>query len=103
MLISPLQLHHDLDILTTTSPSGPHTALVMLPQGLILCSASKYDDTFDDDSEEAYIDEPERLRILCGMASQWEDDDSAKVECEVSSTSISLGCQGLAVEPREGA
>lgn len=90
MLLSPIQLHHDLSLLTSsTSPSaGPHTALLMLPEGRILCSASKYDELFDGDeeSDEPYLEEPERLRILCGMASQWEDDESSKVECEVSLT-----------------
>lgn len=97
MLLSPLQLHYDLESLTTSKPSGPHTALIMLPEGRLLCSASQYDDTFDDDSEEPYIDEPERIRILCGMASQWEDDESAKVECEVSlSLQLSMLSSALA-------
>jgi hypothetical protein len=38
----------------------------------------------EEEEEEPYLDEPERLRLLCGLASQWEEDESPRVECEVS-------------------
>jgi hypothetical protein len=83
MLLSPLQLHADLSRLTSPSPSEPHTALLILPHGRLLCSASKYDE-MEFAEDEPYLDEPERLRLLCGLASQWEEDESSRVECEVS-------------------
>lgn len=122
MLISPLRLHHDLTSLltspaaassssasTTGSPHGPHTALLILPEGRLLASTSRYDELYADDGgyetgveagdeadgadtdagegggeDEPYLDEPERIRLLCGLASQWEEDESPRVECEVS-------------------
>lgn len=102
MLLSPLQLHHDLQALTSPT-AGPHTALLILPQGRLLCSASRYDETFtgdeneneneneeENEDEQPYLEEPERLRLLCGLASQWEEDDSSKIECEVSVDSLPL-------------
>jgi hypothetical protein len=38
----------------------------------------------EDDDDEPYLEGPERLRLLLGLASQWEDDESPRVECEVS-------------------
>lgn len=38
----------------------------------------------DDEDDEPYLEGPERLRLLLGLASQWEDDESPRVECEVS-------------------
>jgi hypothetical protein len=122
MLISPLRLHHDLtSILSPTIDAGPHTALLILPEGRLLSSATRYDELYADeaeadaeeaggapdmnglsvsgeepgsatdgaevdegDEEEPYLDEPERIRLLCGLASQWEEDESPRVECEVS-------------------
>ncbi|BEJ15152.1 hypothetical protein CspHIS471_0409190 [Cutaneotrichosporon sp. HIS471] len=37
----------------------------------------------DDDDDEPYLEGPERLRLLLGLASQWEDDESPRVECEL--------------------
>ena len=34
--------------------------------------------------DEPWLDEPERLRLLLGLASQWNEDDSPRIECEVS-------------------
>ena len=34
--------------------------------------------------DEPWLDEPERLRLLLGLASQWSEDDSPRIECEVS-------------------
>jgi hypothetical protein len=42
-------------------------------------------DTDEDEGEEPYLDGPERMRLLCGLASQWEEDESPRVECEVTS------------------
>lgn len=110
MLISPLRIQHDLSAVTCIpgSSSGPHTALLILPEGRLLASATKYNDELpvnggqpnepdgdeeggDDDEQdveeegdEPYLDEPERMRLLCGLASQWEEDESPRVECEVS-------------------
>jgi hypothetical protein len=33
---------------------------------------------------EPWLEGPERLRLLLGLASQWEEDESPRVECEVS-------------------
>lgn len=38
----------------------------------------------DSEDDEPYLEGPERLRLLLGLASQWEDDESPRVECEVS-------------------
>lgn len=122
MLISPLRLHHDLtSILSPTIDAGPHTALLILPEGRLLSSATRYDELYAEEAEgeaeeadnapdmnglsvsggisggaadggeegegeeeEPYLDEPERIRLLCGLASQWEEDESPRVECEVS-------------------
>lgn len=100
MLISPLRLHHDLTSLLT-SKGGPHTALLILPQGRLLASSTKYDELYNDDEDvpdvgelaiedEPYLDEPERIRLLCGLASQWNEDESPRVECEVSSPRFKL-------------
>lgn len=116
MLISPHKLHRDLtSILISTPDQGPHTVLLILPQGRLLASSSVYDQLYNEElevedasggedpdvgsleinnteshedaedvGEEPYLDEPERLRLLCGLASQWEEDESPRVECEVS-------------------
>lgn len=49
------------------------------------------DDEGDEDEEdEPWLEGPERLRLLLGLASQWEEDASPRVECEVSIGSIPL-------------
>ncbi|GMK57103.1 hypothetical protein CspeluHIS016_0309430 [Cutaneotrichosporon spelunceum] len=37
----------------------------------------------DEEDDEPYLEGPERLRLLLGLASQWEDDESPRVECEL--------------------
>ncbi|KLT39558.1 hypothetical protein CC85DRAFT_288416 [Cutaneotrichosporon oleaginosum] len=37
----------------------------------------------EEDDDEPYLEGPERLRLLLGLASQWEDDESPRVECEL--------------------
>ena len=42
-------------------------------------------DQDDEDAEdEPWLEEPERQRLLLGLASQWNEDDSPRIECEVS-------------------
>jgi hypothetical protein len=98
--------HLARSILSTSVDAGPHTALFILPQGRLLASVTRYDVLYDEitgeeadvaglslgeteagvegGQEEPYLDEPERIRLLCGLASQWEEDESPRVECEVS-------------------
>lgn len=128
MLVSPIRVHGILtDLLETQESAGPHTALLITPQGQLLCHATlpdTDDDSLDGDSEgsgavdgdgdgdvhkgnghgpgsedggydaasdedegdddEPWLEGPERLRLLLGLASQWEEDESPRVECEVS-------------------
>jgi hypothetical protein len=107
MLLSPLRIHDLLQSLLSFDAGtceGLHTALLLVPQGqLIACATTPYfpsndtqsvttsdqaafsdlADEEDEQGEEPYLDAPERLRLLSGLASQWEDDDSPRVECEV--------------------
>ncbi|WVN90009.1 uncharacterized protein L203_105241 [Cryptococcus depauperatus CBS 7841] len=100
MLISPAKLHSFLSSLISASPSlGPHTALLITPQGQPIVSASiptdygdseegdNEDDNNDeeegDDAEEPYLDKPARLRLILGLASQWNENESPKMECEL--------------------
>jgi len=39
----------------------------------------------EEEVDEPWLEGPERLRLLLGLASQWEEDASPRVECEVSS------------------
>jgi hypothetical protein len=69
---------------------------LILPQGQLLSSATAYNDYpeengeedanggTDESGDEPYLDDPERMRLLLGLASQWEEDESPRVECEVS-------------------
>jgi hypothetical protein len=97
MLISPLRTQRELaSLITPHRTQGPHTALLILPQGQLLSSATAYNDYPEENSEEdanggtdgsgdePYLDDPERMRLLLGLASQWEEDESPRVECEVS-------------------
>lgn len=99
------------------SGDGVHTALLLMPHGQLLACATaaetsqadvasasgapegeegeeqgNTEDTDSDDldgEEEPYLERPERLRLLSGLASQWEEDESPRVECEVCD---SLSC-----------
>lgn len=126
MLISPIRVHQVLDgLLGATDAEGPHTALLITPQGELLAKATVPDEDDDDEDgdaegrdedggdqeggdqggedrkepdedddgdddgdeeedDEPYLEGPERLRLLLGLASQWEEDESPRVECEVS-------------------
>lgn len=115
MLVSPIRVHKLLSgLLGATDAEGPHTALLITPQGQLLAQATAPDDDEDgeengdaegddedgadkddeeeqdegddddDDDDEPYLEGPERLRLLLGLASQWEEDESPRVECEVS-------------------
>ncbi|ORX39376.1 hypothetical protein BD324DRAFT_327969 [Kockovaella imperatae] len=93
MLLSPLLCHESLSQLVE---SGPHTALLASPHGSVVASARRpegeRDETNDDDDEEEeeeeedegpWLDEPERMRLLLGLASQWTTDESPRIECEL--------------------
>ncbi|KAK8853433.1 hypothetical protein IAR55_004139 [Kwoniella newhampshirensis] len=119
MLISPSHIHTLLSSLLSSQrgPEGPHTALLILPQGQLISSAfADLDDEGEesdageegeegegdggvdgdggeDEDEEPYLERPERLRLLLGLASQWNEGESQKMECELGRlhfTSISL-------------
>jgi hypothetical protein len=110
MLFSPDQIHSLLESLLSVGAAegnGLHTAMLLIPQGqLIACATASYaaheDSTstgdladlteegnaegLEDEGEvddEPYLDAPERLRLLSGLASQWDEDESPRVECEV--------------------
>ncbi|CAD6567231.1 MAG: hypothetical protein TREMPRED_003418 [Tremellales sp. Tagirdzhanova-0007] len=67
----------------------PHTALLIVPQGQLISSASTYGYNSSDqlisevDEEARWLAGPERVRLLLGLASQWEEDESAHIECEL--------------------
>jgi hypothetical protein len=48
-------------------------------------AADADDDEGEGEDDEPWLEGPERLRLLLGLASQWEEDESPRVECEVSS------------------
>ncbi|WVQ83660.1 hypothetical protein IAT38_005803 [Cryptococcus sp. DSM 104549] len=105
MLISPAKIHSALTSLLSPTPTlGPHCALLITPQGQLVAVATLPDE--DDDSadgedgdnggeedgegegegegeDEPYLDPPARLRLLLGLASQWGEDESPKMECEL--------------------
>ncbi|WVQ75648.1 hypothetical protein IAR50_005277 [Cryptococcus sp. DSM 104548] len=107
MLISPAKIHAALTSLLSPNPTlGPHTALLITPQGRLMSRA--FINLEDEDSEdgdgvnngdaggvdEPYLDPPARVRLLLGLASQWNEGSSAKMECELGRlhfTSLSLG------------
>lgn len=84
MLIAPQKVRLQLLGCLSTGSEDAHTAMILLPNGQLLASASVYDEMdAPEDDDEPYLDEPERLRLLAGLASQWEDGQSPKIECEV--------------------
>ncbi|KAL0247005.1 hypothetical protein I308_104038 [Cryptococcus tetragattii IND107] len=102
MLISPAKIHACLSaLLSSTSTSGPHTALLITPQGQLISAASIPEDEDENEgsgegeegdgvtetggmiAEELYLDPPARLRLLLGLASQWNQGESPKMECEL--------------------
>lgn len=99
MLISPAKIHASLSALLSSTPvSGPHTALLITPQGQLISAASIPADEDEESgegeegddvartgviTEEPYLDPPARLRLLLGLASQWNQGESPKMECEV--------------------
>ncbi|KAL1405120.1 hypothetical protein Q8F55_008743 [Vanrija albida] len=110
VLISPARINDLLtSLLDNDSGAGPHTALLITPQGQLLSHVTlSYDDEADEDAddegqdadgepngeagdldaeddaeEEPWLEGPERLRLLLGLASQWEEDESPRVECEL--------------------
>ncbi|KAK6909137.1 hypothetical protein I203_103152 [Kwoniella mangroviensis CBS 8507] len=104
MLISPSKIHFTLtSLLSPSSSIGPHTALLIYPNGHLVSSACVDESSTDDDQdqvedqdgtaedededededEEPYLERQERTRLLLGLASQWARDDSGKIECEL--------------------
>lgn len=118
VLISPARINDLLtSLLDNDAGAGPHTALLITPQGQLLSHVTlSYDDDgddgeeeegdsgftdaeangdagdgdgdTDDDAEEPWLEGPERLRLLLGLASQWEEDESPRVECEVGAAKL---------------
>lgn len=113
MLVSPIRVYKLLSgLLGASDADGPHTALLITPQGQLLAKATVDDEDYEEngdaegegedgadkededeqedgdeeDDDEPYLEGPERLRLLLGLASQWEEDESPRVECEVSQT-----------------
>lgn len=116
MLVSPIRVYGLLSgLLGASDADGPHTALLITPQGQLLAKATVDDEDFEengdaegdgedgadkedeeeqedgdeDDDDEPYLEGPERLRLLLGLASQWEEDESPRVECEVGEAAYS--------------
>lgn len=84
MLLDPKAITGALnDIVDGQTPQAPHTALLLLPQGRPLASVT-LSSSFDDDADEEYLEPEERLRLLSGLAAQWDPSESARMECEVS-------------------
>lgn len=83
MLLSPALCHDKLEALLAESSSGPHIALIATPNGQLVSSATIPLPEEEVESDEPWLDEPERIRLLLGLLSQWEEDTSPKVECEV--------------------
>jgi len=84
MLLSPASCHEQLQSLLDQLP-GPHTALLATPNGQLVCCASRerLDEPEGESTNEPWLDEPERIRLLLGLLSQWEQDESPRIECEV--------------------
>ncbi|WVW86397.1 hypothetical protein I302_108443 [Kwoniella bestiolae CBS 10118] len=105
MLISPSKIHSILtSLLSPSSSSGPHTALLIYPNGHLVSSASMEDSSSQQDQdqdqdqddvgndedeedgqgdEEPYLETQERRRLLLGLASQWNENEGGKMECEL--------------------
>ena len=89
MLISPDTCHSRLLSLISYNQNqrdGPHTALLAVPYGQLIASVSttrELNEAADNSAEEPWLDEPERKRLLLGLLSQWQDDESPRIECEV--------------------
>lgn len=98
MFLLPLHIRSVLQSLLSEG-RGPHTALLLLAQGQVLCQATTSDADWEpqsegeeeeEDDEEPYMATPERNRLLRGLAkSQWAEQEvegghgAVKVECEV--------------------
>jgi len=84
MLLSPASCHEQLTSLLSQD-IGPHTALLATPHGQLVCCSSKErpDEQEGESTAEPWLDEPERIRLLLGLLSQWEQEESPRIECEV--------------------
>jgi hypothetical protein len=66
----------------------------------LLSSATAYDEYEPEDDEDVvYLDHPERLRLLLGLASQWEEESSPRVECEASQPHSHADCAARSFTP----
>ena len=92
MLLSAQRIHRQLkDIISIQVSQGLHTALLIVPQGRLICTATTFSSELvergsaseDAEDEDRWLEGPERLRLLLGLASQWEEDESPRMECEV--------------------
>ncbi|WVR09626.1 hypothetical protein IAU60_006698 [Kwoniella sp. DSM 27419] len=112
MLISPARVHSTLTSILGPKPSsGPHTALLITPQGQLVSAAHIPLDVDEEDEsdrgvegavgmdgqaeaeqseglgegedDEPYLETQERKRLLLGLASQWNDSEGQKMECEL--------------------
>ena len=97
MLLSPQRIHQQLVRLTSTDDTlGPHTALLILPQGQLISSAMAVlsdqgqveQHALGETANEPWLEGPERIRILLGLASQWGEEDSPRIECEVRTATL---------------
>jgi hypothetical protein len=81
MLLSPSLVHNELSRLLGSGSS--HTAMLMVPHGQAISFATNPSFEHDNSQDEPDLDEPERMRLLLGLASQWQAGDPPRVECEV--------------------
>jgi hypothetical protein len=84
MLLSPATCHKRLQAILGTEELGAQTALLATPGGQLISCAAKDKADAEAASDEPWLDEPERIRLLLGLLSQWEEGESPRIECEVS-------------------
>jgi hypothetical protein len=83
MLLSPVLIHQQLEGIIGLVYI--HTAILISPNGQVVASASRGDSDDDPVDTGPELDGPERRRLLLGLAAQWQEDESPRVECEVGS------------------
>ena len=84
MIISPATCHRRLQALLGSQELGAQTALLATPGGQLISCAVKAKEV-EASPDEPWLEEPERIRLLLGLLSQWEEGESPRIECEVSS------------------
>jgi len=83
MIISPATCHRRLQALLGSQELGAQTALLATPGGQLISCAVKAKEV-EALPDEPWLEEPERIRLLLGLLSQWEEGESPRIECEVS-------------------